>query len=126
MVCEAGKCYQCQPPASQEFPVSARFLDQAEDHLEDGYHCGLTVSPGTRDRTRDQVVCEGELCLICWLGNSQYQSASSSEVKIISEASVRKVERLARRGQRCVVVLDRRSGDPGTVCDEELCFICRN
>ena len=124
MVCEAGKCYQCQPPspASQEFPVSARFLDQAEDRLEDGYKCGLTVSPGAKD----QVVCEGELCLVCWVGSTQYQSASVSEVKIVSEASVRKVERLAKRGQRCVVVLDRRSEDPGTVCDDQLCFIRRN
>ena len=123
MLCEAGKCYQCQAPASQEFPVSARLLDQAEDHLEDGYSCGLTVSPGAReDRARDLVVCEGELCLVCWVGgnrNSQYQ------VRTISEASVEQVERLAKRGQRCFVVLGRTSGT-STVCDEEVCFICRN
>ena len=105
--------------------MSARLLDEAEDQLEEGYHCGLTVSPGARTGTRDQVVlCEGELCLVCWLGNTQYQPAS--QVKIISEASVRRAEGLAKRGQRCVVVLARRTGDTGTICDKELCFICRN
>ena len=125
VVCEAGKCYLCQPPASHEFPVSARLLDEAEDQLEDGYTCGLTTGAG-RDKDRNRVVCEGELCLLCWAGNSQQDPSVSETVKIISEASVRKVERLAKRGQRCVVVFARRSGDPGTVCDDELCFICRN
>ena len=125
MLCEAGKCYQCQAPASQEFPVSARLLDQAEDHLEDGYSCGLTVSPGDRGRDRDQVLCEGQLCLICWVGNTQYQAVSGRQVNIITEATVEKVERLAKRGQRCSVVFGRRT-EPGTVCDNDVCFICRN
>ena len=125
MLCEAGKCYQCQAPASQEFPVSAMLLDQAEDHLEDGYNCGLTVSPGAREGGRDLVVCEGELCLVCWVGNTRYQSASTSEVKIISEAAVERAEGLAKRGQRCSVVLGRRT-EPGAVCDDDVCFICRN
>ena len=120
MMCEAGKCYQCQPPVSQEFPVSVMLLDQAEDHLEDGYSCGLTVSPGARG---DKVLCEGELCLVCWVGNRPYQSAS--QVKIITETSVEKVERLAKRGQKCVVVLGRSTGEIGSVCDDEVCFICR-
>ena len=126
MLCEAGKCYHCQAPASQEFPVSARLLDQAEDHLEDGYSCGLTVSPGVRedrDRARDLVLCEGELCLVCWVGGNRN---SLYHVRTISEASVERVERLAKRGQRCSVVFGRRTSDTSTVCDEEVCFICRN
>ena len=123
MLCEAGRCYQCRPPAGQEFPVSARFLDEAEDRLEDGYSCGLTASSGGEGR--DRVLCEGELCLICWVGNTRYQSASASEVKIISEAAVERAESLAKRGQRCSVVLGRRT-EPSAICDDDVCFICRN
>ena len=61
---------------------------------------------------------------ICFPGESQFQSAS--QVKIITETSVEKVERLAKRGQQCVAVLGRRTGDIGSVCDDEVCFICRN
>jgi len=126
LVCEGGKCYHCSPPALQELPVSIRFLDRAEDYLEDGYGCGLGLKSVLSDTPASQIIlCEGELCLVCWVGNSK----KSSQVRTIREASVEQAERLAKRGQECSVVFgrpDSASTSATSLCEPELCFVCRN
>ena len=126
--CEEGKCYHCSPPARREMPVSSRFLDTAEDHLEDGYNCGLAVRSDSAESPASEVIlCQEELCLICWRGGSR--NTERRHVRTITEASVEKAERMAKRGEKCVVVFSKSeptAPSGSTACDAELCFICRS
>jgi len=126
IVCESGKCFFCTDgnAPSEEYPVSRRFLDQAEDYLEDDYNCGLTLQ---LDSPRDDVNCEGNLCLNCWLGSAE----DGKGTKVITEDIVERAEDLAKNGYRCGVTLgvnEQVENEVGVqaICGSEVCFICRN
>ena len=125
VVCEEGKCFKCSPPEGQEYPVSLVFLDQAEDMLDDGHTCSITLQHVSRDLTT-QVLCEAGLCLHCWRGPGQV----SGDMRLITERTVERAEHLAKRGYTCNVVTDGQVSSHAvlseeTVCDGELCFVCR-
>ena len=126
LVCEGGRCYRCSPPAGQQFPVSVRLLDTAEDHLEDGYTCGLTPRSASADSPASEIVlCEADICLVCWRADGQYRARS--HVRTVTEVTVERAERLAKRGQHCAVLfssLGSTSTSASSLCDGDLCFIC--
>lgn len=126
IVCEEGKCFSCTSDngPNEEYPVSRRFLDQAEDYLDDGYNCGLTLQ---LDSPRDDVLCEGDLCLNCWLGSD----AEGKGTKVITEVIVERAEDFTKEGYKCAAILSGKKHVQNekrvkTICGAEVCFICRN
>ena len=101
IVCENGKCFSCTNPSAsnKEYPVSRRFLDQAEDYLDDGYNCGLALQQVSKESPRDKILCEGDICLICWEGSTTGDQVAN----MISESVVEKAEHLAKQGYNCKV-----------------------
>jgi len=126
IVCEDGKCFSCSRVESEsfkEYPVTRKFLDQAEDFLEDGYKCGLL--PHHSVEIQNDILCTGGLCLDCW----QSTASANSRTKSIDENLVDKAEKLMKSGLGCSVVLEIVKQDDyagvKTLCGEEACFICR-
>lgn len=126
IVCEEGKCFSCTSDIvpNEEYAVSRRFLDQAEDYLDDGYNCGLTLQ---LDSPREDVLCEGDLCLNCWLGSD----AEAKGTKVITEVIVERAEDFTKKGYKCAAILSGKKQDQNengakTICGEEVCFICRS
>eukprot|EP00092_Neocalanus_flemingeri_P024840 GFUD01026936.1.p1 GENE.GFUD01026936.1~~GFUD01026936.1.p1 ORF type:complete len:286 (+),score=91.58 GFUD01026936.1:210-1067(+) len=139
VICDDGDCFGCieaddysEPPLQaksldvEEYAVTKHFLDEAEDFLEDGYKCGLSVQPVNNRSGKEKVVCEGQLCLVC-----DVQSKTRREqVVTLSQVVVEMAEDLVDIGFSCVAVLEKvkikNSVTMKTVCDKEMCFICRN
>ena len=128
-VCEGGMCFKCSAPqgASVEHPVSRRFLDDAEDLVDNGRVCDLYPNGGDPiGCAGERSVCEAGLCLRCCAGPQGGQG--------LSENIIQRVERLAEAGMRCGVILgpEARSHTPQeapgvlTVCDgDKVCYVCR-
>merc|ERR1712055_983628 len=113
---------------SMQYPVSRHFLDEAEDFLDDGYSCGLTPSPYENGKRfgKERVLCEGGLCLVCKLGILRLKE---NIVALTSENVVEVVKDLVDRNFRCFAVLDiipvKNDRKMKTVCDTNICFVCR-
>ena len=135
VTCDGGKCFKCSPPdessilQEEEFPVSARFLDQAEDYIDDDYSCGLyhkhDYIRGKCDPTRK--LCEGDICIRCC-----YVRLAQADGSYVSEYILENVEKLIKMGLKCSAKLDGRpaSTSPGEeiVCERggsKVCFVCR-
>ena len=121
VTCEGGKCFKCSPPTT----VSAKFLDEAEDYLENEYGCGLYHKYDfVRANCSKRVLCEGDICVKC-------KCKDQSDGSFVSEEILEKVEDLTRTGMKCSVRLH---GAPSSSEDEEIicerggskvCFVCR-
>jgi len=134
VICDDGECFGCMnnvAPVTQnaqgsstdryeQFAVTKRFIDEAEDLLED-YNCGLTITnkPSNNQRTV-RTVCEGSLCLVC--------SSDRKDLVPVTRNTVEVVEDLLDTGYRCSAVLEKVKGTSTAseriVCDREMCFIC--
>ena len=105
--------------------MSLELIDQAEDMLDEGHTCGITLQHVPRDLTT-LVLREAGLCLHCWRGPGQV----SGDMRLITEMTVERAEHLTKRGYTCNVVTDGHvsrnvTPDEKTVCDGDLCFVCR-
>jgi len=127
IVCECGKCFECTASnlkPSTEYPVSKRFLDRVEDHLDDGKICGFVVKRDNASKS-DYLLCEDNLCISCAEG------ASKPDGKLVTEPIVDRAESYAKKGYKCVAILESRLDitdnvhNVKTFCGEEVCFICR-
>jgi len=125
IVCESGKCFVCTASnlKQTEYPVSKRFLDRVEDHLDDGKRCGFVVKRDNASKS-DYLLCEDNLCISCAEG------ASKPDGKLVTEPIVDRAESYAKKGYKCVAILESKpdvSDDDNvkTSCGEEVCFICR-
>ena len=108
---------------SDQFPVTKRFIDDAEDLLED-FSCGFTIQPIKIQARNEKVICEGSLCLVCGPNTS-----SREDLVRVTESTVEVVDDLVDTGFTCVAVLEivKATRTPGEkiVCDKAMCFICR-
>ena len=147
VICDDGDCFGCieqyndrehEHRSSQtianaktgnveEYAVTKRFLDEAEDLLEGGYRCDLTNHPIKPSSYKDRFPCTGKLCLVCGVG-----VMSRSRIKgvvALSQLVLESVEDLVDIGFRCFAVLEkvevRNDVETKTVCDAEMCFVCR-
>ena len=121
VTCEGGKCFKCSPPTT----VSAKFLDEAEDYLENEYGCGLYHKYDfVRATCSKRVLCERDICVKC-------KCKAQADGSFVSEYILEKVEELTKMGMKCRVRLN---GAPSSSQDEEIicetggskvCFVCR-
>ena len=142
VICDDGDCFGCieqynnlEPRSSQtnaktvnvEYAVTKSFLDEAEDLLEGGYRCDLTIHPIKPRSNKESILCQGQLCLFCGVG---VESRSRTEGAVaLSQGVVESVEVLVDIGFRCFAVLEkvefRNDAETKTICDTEMCFVCR-
>ena len=121
VICEGGKCFNCSQPTT----VSAKFLDEAEDYLENEYGCGLYHKYDfVRATCSKRVLCERDICVKC-------KCKAQADGSFVSEYILEKVEELTKMGMKCRVRLN---GAPSSSQDEEIicetggskvCFVCR-
>lgn len=139
VLCEGSRCFQCSPPSDQQshkeqgyYPVSLRWLDYAEDALDDGFNCGVYLQK-TDHQTLDpnkefnRNSCDGRVCLNCWRSSQPRDSSVNTR---LTEMNVERAERLVKRGMRCGVSFGEaedmpRDRNAEIFCDSGICFVCK-
>jgi hypothetical protein len=126
IVCKYGKFFFCtlNSASGEGFPVSRGFLSLAEEYLDDGHNCGLTLQSNFTAH-RSAVLCTGQICLNCWRGH--YDEAGR-DTKVITEDIAERARDLAKDGYKCAAVFGQVKTDVGIkniICGEEVCFTCR-
>lgn len=135
VVCEDGKCFQCSPPGGQEleYPVTVKFLDRAEDFVDDHKRqdCGLFLRKNSDDddvchEGKGSGFCDGDLCVRCC---PEISIKNGGDMKtLLREHVLEKVEDLAKSGRQCFVKFSKNIKEsPGDVveCSTGVCFVCR-
>jgi len=138
VLCEGGRCFQCSPPKDQKsheepdyYPVTLRWLDYAEDALDDGYKCGVYLQKPDQQnphpkRETERQLCEGRICLQCWW-NSQPQD--NYLLTMLTERFVERAEKLVKMGMKCGVSWGKKVEDmplnAEKLCESGICFVCQ-